>query len=77
MPVRYRPIRIRRDTTTTVGHILINSFINKTIVTVIIKTDICDHFPTFLISNPLDQCPQKKRKFFFISVSSLHLDKII
>ena len=65
MPVRYRPIRVRRDTTTTVGHILINSFINKTIVTVIIKTDICDHFATFLVSNPLNQCPQKRRNFFY------------
>ena len=40
--------------TTEIDHILTNYFLNNDIKTGIIKSDISDHFPIFLISNKYD-----------------------
>ena len=62
-------------------HIITNSFVNKAIETCIIKTYINDPLPVFLISNPLDECAQKKGKinfymrfFFFTKTRSKNLE---
>ena len=65
MPVINRPTRVTKTTVTAIYPILKNSFVNKTIETRKILTDVSDHFPIFLTSKLLDECLQRKRKVNF------------
>ena len=52
IPTINKPTRVTRNTSTAIDHIVTNSIINTKIKTVIVKTDISDHFPIFY-SQPL------------------------
>ena len=54
IPVINRPTRITRTKATAIDHIITNSHFNSDIKTGIIKADISDHFPIFLISEKRD-----------------------
>ena len=53
IPLINKPTRVTRTSATAIDHIITNAFINKTIETGIIKADISDHFPIFLITDPV------------------------
>ena len=58
IPVINKPTRITKRSATAIDHIITNTIINTNIKTGIIKSDISDHFPIFLIANPeLDSHP--------------------
>ena len=52
IPVNNKPTRVTRTNSTVINHILTNAFLNKQIKMEIIKTEISDHFPIFLITDP-------------------------
>ena len=54
VPVINKPTRITRKSATAIDHIITNSFLNNNIETGIIKSDVSDHFPIFLISKKTD-----------------------
>ena len=54
IPVINKPTRVTKKNATAIDHIITNSFINCNLTTGIIKTDISDHFPNFLISEKSD-----------------------
>ena len=49
-----KPTRISKNSMTCIDHIYTNSFINQELLTGIIKTDISDHFPVFIIDKNLE-----------------------
>ena len=49
IPVINKPTRVTRNTATAIDHIITNSFISSDFHTGIIKSDISDHFPIFII----------------------------
>ena len=49
IPMIYKPTRASKSNATIIDHILTNSFLNTDCFTGIIKIDISDHFPIFLI----------------------------
>ena len=51
IPLINKPTRVSKSNATIIDHILTNSFLNTDCSTGIIKIDISDHFPIFLISN--------------------------
>ena len=51
IPMINKPTRVSKSNATIIDHILTNSFLNTDCSAVIIKIDISDHFPIFLISN--------------------------
>ena len=51
IPMINKPTRVSKSNATIIDHILTNSFLNTDCSTGIIKIDISDHFPIFLISN--------------------------
>ena len=51
LPMINKPTRASKSDATIIDHILTNSFPNTACFTGIVKTDISDHFPIFLISN--------------------------
>ena len=51
IPMINKPTRVSKSNATIIDHILTNSFLNTDSSTGIIKIDISDHFPIFLISN--------------------------
>ena len=55
VPTINKPTRVTRKTATTIDHILTNSFINTTIKTGIIKSDVSDHFPICLFILPSEK----------------------
>ena len=50
MPLINKPTRISKNNATIIDHLLTNSFINCNHKTGVVKTDISDHFPVFLIT---------------------------
>ena len=50
VPVINKPTRVTKNTATTINHITANSLLQRTMSTGIIKLDISDHFPIFLIA---------------------------
>ena len=50
VPVINKPTRVTKNTATTIDHIITHSLLHRTINTGIIKLDISDHFPIFLIA---------------------------
>ena len=65
VPVINKPTRVTKKSTTAVDHIITNSFLNNDIKTGIIKTDISDHFPIFIISNKPDTDIYPTNNFIF------------
>ena len=49
IPTINKPTCVTKDTATEIHHIITNSVINAEFKTGIVKTDISDHFPIFLI----------------------------
>ena len=49
-PVINKPTRVTENTATAIDHIITNSLLHETIRTGIIKLNISDHFPIFLIA---------------------------
>ena len=64
IPVINKPTRVTNKSTTCIDHIYINSFYNQDISSGIIKTDISDHLPVFIIHNDikLSSFPNKIKK---------------
>ena len=50
VPVINKPTRVTKNTATAIDYIVTNSLLHRTINTRIIKLDISDHFPIFLIA---------------------------
>ena len=50
VPVIYKSTRITKNTTTATDDIITNSLLHRTINTGIVKLDILDHYPIFLIA---------------------------
>ena len=50
VPVLNKPIRVTKNTATAIDHIITNQLLHRTINTGIIKLDISNHFPIFLIA---------------------------
>ena len=48
-----RPTRITKTSISCIDHIYVNSYYNQDILSGIIKTDLSDHFPIFIIDNSL------------------------
>ena len=53
IPLINKPTRVTETNATAIDHILTNPFLNKQIEMGIIKTEISDHFPIFLITDPI------------------------
>ena len=51
IPIINKPTRVSKSNATIIDHIFNDSFLNTECFTGIVKTDISDHFPIFLISN--------------------------
>ena len=49
VPVINKPTQIKKNTSTAIYHIITNSLLHRTINTGILKLDILDQFPIFLI----------------------------
>ena len=71
IPVINKPTRITKKSATAIDHIMTNTFVDADITTGIIKTDISDHFPIFLISKTqgINIYPQKS------SILKRHINK--
>ena len=54
IPVINKPTRITKRNATAIDHIITNSYLSSNLKTGIIKTDISDHFPIFLVSDTPD-----------------------
>ena len=57
IPLIHKPINA-----TVIDHILTNAFLNKQIDKGIIKTEISDHFPIFLITDPITLGETKSKR---------------
>ena len=51
MPIINKPVRVTKNTATTIDHIFINSITTTIFKTGIIKSDISDHFPIFFVAD--------------------------
>ena len=78
MPKINKQTRITKKSATAIDHIMTNTFVHADITTGIIKTDISDHFPIFLISKTqgINIYPQKssilKRHINTNSINKFH-----
>ena len=54
IPVINKITRVTRRSVSAIDHIITNACLNANIQTGIIKTDISDHFPIFLVTNTPD-----------------------
>ena len=50
VPIIIKATRVTKNTATAIDHIITNSLLHRTINTGILKLDISDHFPIFLIA---------------------------
>ena len=66
IPLINKPSRVTRTNATAIDHILINALLNKQIETEIIKTEISDHFPIFLITHQITSSEIKTKEHSFI-----------
>ena len=48
-----KPTRVTKTSASCIDHIYINSYFNHDIMSGIIKTDLSDHFPIFIVDNNL------------------------
>ena len=65
MPVINKPTRVPKNTATTIDHIFINSVTTTKFKTGIIKSDISDHFPIFVVSDYNIHIKETKECFKF------------
>ena len=61
IPIINKPTRFTRTNATPIDHILTNSFLNKQFETGNTKTEISDHFPIFLITDPITSSKIKSK----------------
>ena len=59
-----RPTRVFKQSMTCIDHIYTNSFINQELLSGVIKTDLSDHFPVFIVDKNLKitNYPDSKKK---------------
>ena len=57
-----KPTRVTRTNATSIDHILTNAFLNKQIEMGIIRTEISDNFPIFLITDPITSSEIKNKQ---------------
>ena len=57
-----KPARVTRVNATAIDHILTNTFSNKQIKMGIIRTEILDHLPIFLITDPITSSEIKSKR---------------
>ena len=50
-----RPTRISKNKFSCIDHIYTNSFLNSSIISGIVKTDISDHFPVFIVDKSINR----------------------
>ena len=62
IPLINKPTRVTGTNATEIDHILINAFLNKQIETGIVKTEISDHFPIFLFTDPITSSEIKNKR---------------
>ena len=53
IPLINKPTRVTRTNATAIDYIFTNAFLNNQIEMEIIKTEISDHFPIFLITHQI------------------------
>ena len=73
VPLINKPTRISKNNSTIIDHILTNAFINVNYVTGIVKTDISDHFPVFVITETDVSKTQKSNFTFKRNINDLNL----
>ena len=61
IPLINKPTRVTRTNAITIDHILTNASLNKQIKTEIIKSEISDHFPILLITDPITSSKIKNK----------------
>ena len=61
VPVNNKPTRDTKNTDTAIDHVIVNWLLHKTINTGIIKLDISNHFPIFLIAETENWMNQKEK----------------
>ena len=64
VPLITKPTRVSKNKATLIDHISTNSFINKTYLAGVIKTDISDHFPVFFSTESELEKDEKTNVFF-------------
>ena len=64
IPIINKPTRISKNNATLIDHILTNSFMKENDLTGIIKTDLSDHFPVFLLTETVINKTQKSHFVF-------------
>ena len=57
-----KPTRVNRANAAVIDHILTNAFLNKQIEMGIIKTEILNHFPIFLITDQITSSEIKNKR---------------
>ena len=67
IPAVNKRTRITRNTVTAIDHIITNSVINAEFKTGIIKTDISNHFPIFLIFKCVLDTTEAREEFIYIN----------
>ena len=65
MPIINKPVRVTKNTTTTIDHIFINSITTTIFKTGIIKSDISDHFPIFFVADYNIHIKEVEERFIF------------
>ena len=62
IPLLNKSTRVTRTNASAIDHILTNAFLNKHIKTGIIKSEISDHFPIFLITDSITSSEVNKKR---------------
>ena len=74
LPLIQRPTRVTRTSATAIDHILTNRVLENKIESGIIKTDISNHFPTFIVLKTNETCSLGKTKLIKHDISSDYTD---
>ena len=74
LPLIQRPTRVTRTSATAIDHILTNRVLENKIQPGIIKTDISDHFPIFIVFKINETCSLEKTKFIKRDISNENID---
>ena len=76
MPVINKQTRVTKNTATAIGHIFINSVTITKLKTVIIKSDISDHFSIFFVADYNIHIKETKERFIFRhNLSNISVEK--
>ena len=75
IPLINKPTRISKNNATVIDHILTNTFINNDYKSGIIKTDISDHFPVFIIADAELNKTHKTEFIFKREINSVNLSE--